>query len=136
MNHWTEEDITQWLYGLREDAGHLQECDLCRAKADRANSKRAQFLKTPAEVPSDFLAAQRRMIYQRMEARPQMLGYRLAASLALVLLVAVISFNLFHRTSYTPLATPADERLYSDLVAIDARTEPRAIEPIQSLFQE
>ena len=136
MKHWTEDDITQWLYGIREDRTHLQECEVCRSKAAQAKNRRLEFLNTSTDVAPALLAAQRRVVYQRLEQRPHTFGYRLAASLALVLLVAVISFNLLHRSGYAPLASPADERLYSDMVAIDERSEPRAIQPIESLFEE
>lgn len=136
MKHWTEEDITQWLYGVREDSSHLDDCELCRGRAAQAKNRRREVLAAPQEVSAEFLANQRRMIYARMEQGKSYVRYRLAASLALVVLAAVMSFNLLHRSAYTPLASPADERLYSDMVAIDQSSEPRAIQPIQNLFEE
>jgi hypothetical protein len=137
MKHWTDQDITQWLYGVLEDSSHLDQCELCRGRASEAKTYRREVLSTQGDVSPNFLAAQRRAIYSRMELGKSFLRYRLAASMALVALVAVMSFNLLRRpTSYDPLSSPSDERLYSDMVAIDASTEPRAIQPIQNLFEE
>ena len=143
MNHWTEEDITQWLYGLRTDAGHLEGCPACRAQVDAAQQRRRQVLRAP-QVPGDFLAAQRRNIYARLE-RPRspftswlpLWNARWTASVAMALALAILGANLSRTPAPpSPLVNASDARLYSDLVAIDQSSEPRAIKPIESLFEE
>lgn len=138
MNHWTDEQITQWLYGLTADTdSHLDHCMQCRDRADSALSHRKAALQKP-DVSWDFLAAQRRAIYQRME-RPQPLRLhgRWITSLAVLLMAVVLGFNSWRsQTSPAPLVSPSDARLYSELVAIDQSSVPRAIQPIQKLFEE
>ena len=145
MNHWTEDDITQWLYGLRTDAAHLEACPACRAQVDAAQQRRRQVLCAP-QVTADFLAAQRRTIYARLE-RPRspftswlpLWNARWTASVAMALGLGILGVNLSRTPappSPSPLVNASDARLYSDLVAIDQSAEPRAIRPIKSLFEE
>jgi len=142
MKHWTRDDITQWLYGLHENASHLDRCDLCAREAASAKSRRQEFLaafeRQGEDVPQQRLAAQRRAIYQRLEQpRPSFWNNRVAASLALALLMAVLSFKMLdQRSAYVPLINPSDERLYSEMVAIDQSSEPRAIQPLEKLFEK
>ena len=68
MKHWTEEELTQWVYGLTSDAGHLKECAECREQAEAAVARRKTVIEPP-EVSWEFLAAQRRAIYRRMSQR-------------------------------------------------------------------
>lgn len=138
MNHWTDGQITQWLYGLAPDADtHLDHCIACRDRAGAALSRRKLALQAP-EVSWDFLAAQRRAIYQRMDRpRPLRLHARWITSLAVLIMAAVLGFNSWRSFSQpAPLVSPSDARLYSELVDIDQSTEPRAIRPIQNLFEE
>lgn len=138
MNHWTDEQITQWLYGLTPDSDrHLDGCTICRERAQAALRRRTLAAQTP-EISWDFLAAQRRAIYRRME-RPQRLPIqaRWIASLAVLIMAAVLGFNTWRAPSQAaPLVSPSDARLYSELVDIDQSNEPRAIRPIHSLFEE
>ncbi len=70
MKHWTETDFKHWLYGLKDQDQHLDECPACRGEMERLKRERAQIMADPAaseEVSPEFLAAQRRQIYQRLE---------------------------------------------------------------------
>lgn len=140
MKHWTEEDVTRWLYGVQDDCTHLEHCDACRNKSEQAKAVRDRHIRTPHAVSADLLTAQRRAIYARMQQSGSGFGstliLRLSASLALLMLVVIVSFSMLRRPAYAPLASPADARLYSDMVAIDQSSEPRAIQPIEKLFEE
>ncbi len=35
MEHWNENDFKQWLYGLKAENHHLEECPECRGEMDR-----------------------------------------------------------------------------------------------------
>lgn len=138
MNHWTDEQITQWLYGLMPDCeNHLDHCPGCRERAEAALNRRT-LATQPPDVSWEFLAAQRRAIYQRMEQpRRLMIHVRWVASFAVLILAAVLGLNTWRTSSQTaPLVSPSDARLYSELVDIDQSTEPRAIHAIHSLFEE
>ena len=88
------------------------------------------------EVSAEFLAAQRRNIYRRMdESRSGHTFLRWALSLAMLLLIVAGGITFEYRQKP---AAPAisDDQLFSDLSAMEQRSEPKAIQPIHSLFEE
>ena len=44
MKHWTEIDFQNWLYGLREEDRHFEECAECSAEKDRLAVQRRRIL--------------------------------------------------------------------------------------------
>ena len=137
MTHWTENDFTEWLYGLKSGSAHLDECLECSRIARSLELRKTQATEAP-EVSSDFLAAQRRSIYARLDQPPRHWAHsRWILSLAMLVMVVIASFGLLRqRPSPSPLASPADEKLFSDLASIDQSNEPRAIQPIENLFEQ
>ncbi len=90
------------------------------------------------EVSAEFLAAQRRSIYRRMddhESHRRRAVLRWALSLAM-LLVMVAGGITYERRQKPVAAAISDEQLFSDLSAMEQRTEPKAIQPMHSLFEE
>ncbi len=87
------------------------------------------------EVSAEFLAAQRRSIYRRLdEPRNKWISLRLVLSLAMLLLIFAGGLTLERRHSAAPAIS--DEQLFSDLSAMEQSSEPKAIQPIHGLFQE
>jgi hypothetical protein len=137
MTHWTENDFTEWLYGLKSGSAHLEECEECSRRGRSLELRKAEASRPP-EVSADFLAEQRRSIYARLD-RPSRhwAQSRWMFSFAMLVMVVIASFGLLReRPSPSPLASPADEKLFSDLASIDQSNEPRAIKPIESLFEQ
>jgi len=132
MKHWTETDFQNWLYGLRDEDRHLNECSECRGEMERLKRERNQIVAEP-RVSHEFLAAQRRRIYQRVEQpRRNTLALRWVLSAAMLLLtIAGITFQQLHNTS----PAISDEQLFSDLSSIEQSAEPKAIQPIHNLFE-
>ena len=138
MKHWTENDFKQWLYGLKDEDQHLEECLECRNEMDRLQRVRSRITEQPeieqAELSQDFLAAQRRGIYRRLLGpRHNWIALRWALP---VLMVLAMAFGLTLQRGR--LAAPAitDEQLFSDLTDIEQSAEPRAIAPMHKLFEE
>src|ERR1700730_7143071 len=133
MKHWTETDFQNWLYGLRDEDQHLTECAECHGEMERLKRERHQIAAQP-EVSHEFLAAQRRRIYQRIEQpRRNTLALRWVLSVAMLALMVVgITVERLHK------GPPAisDEQLFSDLSSIEQSAEPKAIQPIHNLFEE
>jgi hypothetical protein len=95
---------------------------------------RTQGLPEP-EVSSEFLAAQRRSIYRRLdEPQRKWIAMRWAVSLAMLLLVVAGGLSLERRHKTAPAIS--DEQLFSDLSAMEQSNEPKAIQPIHGLFRE
>ena len=108
-----------------------------RDEADFENWLREQTRSLPEpEVSQDFLAAQRRSIYRRLdEPRRNWVALRWVLSVAmLLLLVASVTFERLHRAEPAPAIS--DEQLFSDLASMEQRAAPKAIQPIHGLFEE
>jgi hypothetical protein len=87
------------------------------------------------EVSTDFLAAQRRAIYRRIdEPQPNWTAMRWALSLAMLLVMFAGGITLERR--HHAAAPISDDQLFSDLSAMEQSNEPKAIQPIHGLFQE
>ena len=147
MKHWTENDFREWLYGLKEEDSHLQACSDCRAESERLRVARRRIVAAP-DVSEEFLAAQRRNIYSRLNTRlntrinhasRNFAPLRWALS-AVMLLVLVVGFTLPHfkqsPVTFTNLTLTNDEQLYSDLAAMEQTSEPKAIQPLHKLFEK
>ncbi|HEX4595013.1 MAG TPA: hypothetical protein VH157_12095 [Bryobacteraceae bacterium] len=133
MKHWTEEDFKQWLYGLKDEDRHLEECPECGGERDRLRMLRGRTTEQP-EISQDFLAAQRRSIYRRLyEPRQNWIALRWAVPVAMVL---VMVFGLTLQLERRSAATMTDEQLFSDLTAIEQSAEPKAIAPMHKLFEQ
>jgi hypothetical protein len=133
MKHWTENDFKQWLYGLKEEDRHLEECPECGGERDRLRIERSRTLEEP-EISQDFLAAQRRNIYRRLhEPRQNWIALRWALPVAMVL---VMVFGLTLQRERRSAVNISDEQLFSDLNAIEQSAEPRAIAPMHKLFEQ
>jgi hypothetical protein len=134
MNHWTENDFQNWLYGLKEEDTHLETCGECRTQLDRLHVARQRILVEP-RVSEEFLATQRRQIHGRLHRTSRNFApLRWALSLAMLLLVvAGLTLPRFRKS---PVILTNDEKLYSDLAAMEQTAEPKAIQPLHKLFEE
>jgi predicted anti-sigma-YlaC factor YlaD len=137
MKHWTEDDFLSWLYTGEADARHLDECATCRARAQQMTGTRERATAAP-EISWEFLAAQRRSIYRKLGLvnEPAVPVRWAVAAVSLVCILALSVALMRPWTGNTPLYTSADEKLFSDLAAIEQSSEPRAIRPIHHLFKE
>jgi anti-sigma factor RsiW len=134
MKHWTENDFQKWLYGLKEADSHLASCGECRAELERLHAARRRILAAP-KVSEEFLAAQRRSIYNRLNHATRNFAPLRWALSAAMLLVLVVGFTLPHLRQ-SPVTLTNDEQLYSDLAAMEQTSEPKAIQPLHKLFEK
>lgn len=139
--HLNHDELLECLYGIggREAHAHLLECEECAGRHAAYVRKRSEAAR-PVEVSSDFLAAQRRDIYARLD-EPLRSQAKWTPALAAGLLLAL--GGLFFWPSVHPPERPApaakaeitDEQLFSDVYSIEESIEPRAAAPIQRLFE-
>jgi predicted anti-sigma-YlaC factor YlaD len=138
--HWKTDDFLDRLYGLDQvgvsdrDA-HLESCADCRNRWSEMRRKKTVLSKA-APVSSDFLAAQRRKIYSRLDEQPRTRmawAPALAAAALLAIGIAV----------YRPAATPAsqhldaaDAQLFAEVYSMEQSVEPSVATPIHTLFEE
>jgi len=150
--HLNDDELLAQMYAggtiARLDRGaHLMECADCSTRLEALAETKAR-LRAAADasapvVSNEFLAAQRRAIYARLDQRvaSQM---RWAPAVAAAGLLAV-GLLLYHpHTPYAPVHTtdPAarvevsNEQLLSDLYSMEQSVEPEAAAPIHELFEE
>jgi hypothetical protein len=142
--HLSDEVLLHKFYGIADGVAdaHLQECAECAGRLQVFATQREASVTD--HVSSDFLAAQRRAIYQRL-GRPRRKGLSWAPALAATCAV-VLGVFLYH-PSATHVEQPAvptavadsntsDAQLFSELYSMDQSLEPAAAAPIRSLFEE
>ena len=100
--------------------------------------ERTQSLPGP-EVSPEFLAAQRRSIYRRLD-QPRRnwapLGWALSLAMLLLMFAGGLTLERRHKTAPPASTAMSDDQLFSDLSAMEQSNEPKAIQPIHGLFQE
>jgi hypothetical protein len=151
--HWTYDELLDKLYGIASDDAaadsHLASCEDCSGRWGRLTMQRKSIVAKP-EVPVEVLAAQRRAIYARMEARPvawwqapfSQKGF--ATGFAALLLIAGGLAFLRPAPAPAPMAKNAaqvqqpevsDAEFFAEIASVEQSTMPRAAAPIQALFQ-
>jgi hypothetical protein len=132
MIHLSDDDLIGLVYGIGEGKSHVAGCSDCAARLDMFRDKRAELAPSIA-VQADFLAAQRRAIYARMD-RPQPSRLKWAPALAAVCLLAIGVYE--YRTVPVTHIDSSDAQLFSEVYTMAQSAEPLAAEPIQALFED
>jgi len=134
MKHWTEIDFQNWLYGLKERDPHVDQCAECSAECERLQAQRRRVTAEP-EVSPEFLAAQRRAIYNRLDESPRGGWHAWRWVLSTAMLLAIVVGLTLPRWYHSSPAI-SDEQLFSDLSAMEQSAEPKAIAPMHNLFEQ
>jgi hypothetical protein len=137
--HLSDDALLDALYGLAGNEPHLRECPICAERFSEWRRKRERLAGAAdrcTEVSSDFLAAQRRRIYERLE-QPEPKRLRWAPALAMACLVAVGALVYHPATPPAPQqhGDVSDSQLFSDAYSLDQSLEPIAAAPIHALFE-
>jgi hypothetical protein len=136
--HLSEDALLDAVYGIAGNGadGHLRECADCAQRLHEWQEKRAAGMAS-VEIPAEFLAAQRRKIYQRIE-RPSRKRWLWAPGLAAGALAAAI-FVYHPAAQQQPVNQPAeisDAQLFGDIYSMEQVVEPAAAAPARALFEE
>lgn len=136
--HWTLDELTDRLYGIRDEDEHLTSCRECSEQLKHLNLQRAANAAAP-EIGPAVLAAQRAAVLDRAGLGGVRMPRWIPALTAVAAILAVAVFA--HRPA--PVAPPQDEsavtsdaQLFSDIYNIEESAEPLAAAPIHALFQE
>lgn len=129
-SHWTEEDFISRLYGMAvagED--HLSACAECRTRLEELRLRR-ELLIQPPDVSHDFLSAQRRAIYSRLErSRNPLLKWGPAFAAMVVLTAGFFAYRHDSRPANS------DEAVIAEIYSMEQSAEPAVAQPIQALFE-
>jgi len=150
MKHWTSDELLDKLYGISDaDAvaeSHLKDCADCSSRWQRLTMQRTSASAEPV-VSEEFLAAQRRKIYARMDEKPPVWWQSVfsqkgfAASAAAVLLI--VGGLAFFRSGHPSIARPvaptqqqdvSDAQFFAEMSRIEQSSMPQAVTPIKALF--
>lgn len=142
--HLSEDILLDTVYGIAdtESQAHAEACGECSARlANVHNRMRGANAAVAGEISDEFLAAQRRNIYARMERQPQAMSRRLwwwapglAAAAALV--AGVFVYQQPHSASPVARVDVSDAQLFSDIYTLEHSSEPSAIAPARALFED
>lgn len=136
MKHFTDDQLIGRVYGIEPDGGsvHLAECEDCSARWQTFERRYREMI--PAlPVSSEFLMAQRRGIYARVDRQPALRLKWVPAGVAACLLAVVM---LVHRPAAAPVmhTDSNDAQLFSEVYSMEQSAEPRAASPIHELFED
>src|ERR1700692_4475752 len=129
--HLSEDALLDAVYGIagNEAEAHLRGCANCAQRLHAWQEKRAATTAS-VDIPSEFLAAQRRTIYERIE-RPSRKHWLWAPGLAAACALAVGVF-VYHPAPQKPAdrrAEISDTQLFGDIYSMEQSLEPAAAAP-------
>jgi hypothetical protein len=142
--HWTDEEMIGYLYGVGPENGHLEHCADCQVRLSAMQTQRQTLESATADndsVSFDFLAAQRRAIYQRLEqpVRWWSVAYvrRLAAGLAAAVVLSGSAYMYQQNRSMEMARERAeDAKLLQEVTAMASMDSgAQSTEPLQGLFE-
>lgn len=138
MRHWTEQELLERVYGVRDADSHLSACGACRARLAAYEAQRTATAET--RVPAAVLDRQRRAVYaragenQRTPWRVAMATAAMSALAAGLLLTTPVPVPVEQRASAK--RPVSDAELIADVYSAIEAAEPRAALPIRELFEE
>ena len=137
--HLSEDALLNAVYGIagNEADAHLRQCADCARRLHQWQQRRAASAAS-VEIQDDFLAAQRRRIYERMES-PSRKHWLWAPGLAAACALAVGIFVYHPSPQQQPVNKPAeisDAQLFRDIYSMEQVVEPSAAAPARALFEE
>ncbi len=130
--HLSTDELLDRLYGIAGEDAHVEQCPECAQRFGELRGRRAS-LTAGQEIPSEFLAAQRRRIYSRLGEQPRTRKAWAPALAAMCLLVIGV---LIYRPAAPVHTESADAQLFAEVYSMEQSTEPRAAAPIHALFED
>jgi hypothetical protein len=136
--HLSEDALLDAVYGIAgiDAEAHLRACAECGRRFSEWQETRAAAVES-VEIPVEFLAAQRKKIYERIE-RPSRKQWLWAPGLAAACALAIGVFA-YHPAPQKPQekrAEISDTQLFGDVYSMEQSLEPAAAAPARALFEE
>ncbi len=140
--HLSEDVVLDAIYGIAEQDAeeHLRSCPDCAGRVSEWKQTRALASGTGElsnELTGEFLAAQRREIYQRLSEKPprvRLWAPVLAAACALT--VGVFVYHPGKEPKPVANAEVNDSQLFADVFSMEQSFEPAAAASVRVLFEE
>jgi hypothetical protein len=136
--HLSENELLDAVYGIAGSAAeaHLRRCADCSQRLEEWHEKRAAAVES-VEIPNDFLAAQRKKIYERIE-RPSRKHWLWAPGLvaACALAIGVFVYHPTPKEQPRRNAEISDAQLFREVYSMEQSLEPAAAAPARALFED
>jgi len=134
--HCSDEQLLAWLYGVEPDDPHRPECEQCRNRGENLRRRREQMLAVEPDVTEEFLAAQRRAIYARIDQERSHPSPAALMPWVVAALVLLLALGWLRTQTRSPAgAEISDVKAFEDAFAMVASSHPEAVEPLKSLFE-
>jgi hypothetical protein len=105
-------------------------------RSKQLQHRRSQLIGSQPEVPAAFLAGQRQKIQERLAEKRQSFALRPIPAAAMALLLVAVMLWFRPATKPTAVAEISDAELFQKVYAEVYASQPRAVEPLQSLFEK
>ena len=136
--HLSNDAVLDAIYGIAsQDAEeHLRACPHCAARVSEWKQRQASAARTGA-LSNEFLAAQRREIYQRLSGKPSRVRVW-APVLAAACALAVGVFVYHPGSEPKPVANAEvnDSQLFTEVFSMEQAPEPSAAASVRVMFEE
>ena len=138
--HLSEDALLDAVYGIAGSGAeaHLRRCADCAQRLQEWHEKRAAAVESVEglEISGDFLAAQRKKIYERIE-RPSRKHWLWAPGLAAACALAIGVFVYHPAPKEQPQrhAEISDAQLFGEVYSMEQSLEPTAAAPARALFE-
>jgi ferric-dicitrate binding protein FerR (iron transport regulator) len=137
--HWTDDELLAFQYGVGPSGEHLEACSECQARLAAMQHHRELIEKAASvadSVSPEFLAAQRRSIYQRLEQPVRWPVRRWAAGLATAcILGGSVMVYEHNRQMQMTQERIADAKLAQEVTMMADDTGSPAVAPLEGLFE-
>ena len=131
--HFSDEELIDRLYGTGCEDDHTDRCAACGERWRALVERRRGMLAEP-EVPEAVLAAQRHAVLARID-RPAMWPRPLAAMALAALWLVGVMLQAPAPKPEPSVAGMSDTQLFADAFAEASRSTPRAVMPVEGLFE-
>jgi anti-sigma factor RsiW len=136
--HLSEDALLDAVYGIAEKdaAVHLNVCAECARRLNQWHQTRAAAAAN-VEISGEFLAAQRKKIYERIE-RPSRKQWLWAPGLAAAcaLAIGIIVYHPAQQEQPQARTDISDAQLFGEVYSMEQSLEPAAAAPVRALFEE
>jgi anti-sigma factor RsiW len=137
--HLSEDALLDAVYGIAgiDAEAHLDGCAECGRRFHEWQETRAAAAAESVEIPIEFLAAQRKKIYERIE-RPSRKQWLWAPGLAAAcaLAIGVLVYHPASQKQAERRAEISDAQLFGEVYSMEQSVEPAAAAPARALFEE
>jgi anti-sigma factor RsiW len=136
--HLNEDLVLDAVYGIvSQDAEeHLRACPDCAVRVREWKRRRALGTGS-AELSNDFLAAQRREIYQRLSEKPSRVRvWAPVLASACAFTVGILVYHPGTKPNPAINAEVNDAQLFTDVFSMEQSLEPSAAASVRVLFEE